>query len=210
MLPKIVTGWQSDTSEFLLSFGISQTDVLSIDGEKLPIDDLRDWLNFCDNLTRSDNRYVILLENADLLSTEAQNILLKPLEEKKDNVEMYLLVKNESKILPTILSRCEVIQAKKNILEAKYWMDVVKLWKGNPADIVSYCESFSVDELGDFLFEIVSRMRIEISKGVTDKRIKIINCFLQTCQEISIGNVNKRMALENLLFRTWRLIKAHQ
>ncbi len=207
MLPKIVTGWQSETSEFLLNFGINPANVLSIDGEKLPVNELRDWLNFCDNLSRSDSRYVLLLSGVDLLSIEAQNILLKPLEEKKDDVEMYLLVGNENKVLPTIISRCEVVTTKKMILVAKYWLELLKLWRGQPADILAFCETFPIEDLNIFLTEVIARMKLEVGKGPTVKRIKIINVFLQTCEELSVGNVNKKMALENLLLKTWRLIK---
>lgn len=207
MLPKIVSGWQSDVSEFVLAYGLVESRVLTISGEKLGIDDLRDWLNFCDNLTRSDSRYIILLANADLLSPESQSILLKPLEEKKPEVEMYLLVGNENKILPTILSRCELLTTKNVAKVSKYWGDLVRVWKGGPATIIDYCEKFAVDNLNDFLREILVRLRMEIRKGVTEKRVRIINTFVATAQEVAIGNVNKRMALENLLFKSWRMIK---
>lgn len=207
MLPKIVTGWQSDLEEFLLNFGLSRSSVLSINCDKLLIDDFREWLNFCGNLTRSDDKYVLLLENADLLSAEAQNILLKPLEEKRDTVQMYLLVKSENKVLPTILSRCEMLATKKLVKNAKYWLSLVKLWKSQPADIIGFCEIFPVEDLSVFMSEIVSRMKLEISKEATVKRIEIINCFLQATQESAIGNANKRLVLENLLLKTWRLIR---
>lgn len=207
MLPKIVSGWQSDASEFMLTYGLAETRVLTINGEKLPIDDLRNWLNFCDNLTRSDNKYIILLENADSLSPESQSILLKPLEEKVTDVEMYLLVRNENKMLPTILSRCELLTTKKVATVAKYWDDLVSLWKGGPVAIINYCEKFPTDSLNDFFRETLVRLRLETRKGVTEKRIKIINTFVETAQEVAIGNVNKRMALENLLLKTWRMIK---
>ncbi len=210
MLPKIVTGWQNDVADFLLNFGLNKANVLSIDCENLSISDFREWLNFCNNLTRSDDRYVMLLTNLDLLSVEAQNILLKPLEEKRDSVGMYLLAKNENMVLPTILSRCEVVTTKKAMMTAKYWLELVKLWKSNPGNIVDFCETFPLNEINLFLAEALNRLKIEIAKEVTIKRIKIIDCFVKTVQEISLGNVNKRLALENLLFTTWRLIKTNQ
>ncbi|OGD84019.1 hypothetical protein A2572_00625 [Candidatus Collierbacteria bacterium RIFOXYD1_FULL_40_9] len=210
MLPKIITDWQKSTDDFILEYGLKQSEVLVANGDGMAINDLREWLNFCGNLTSASERYVILIDNLDSLSLESQSILLKPLEEKNDKTEIYLLAKNENKILSTILSRCELMSAKRVETVARYWTEMVSLWKRGPGTIVDYCEKFPVDELNNFLVEVTTRLNLEISKGVTEKRIRIINRFLETMQELAVGNVNKRLALENLLFSTWRMIKTRQ
>src|SRR3989339_1679528 len=102
MLPKIITDWQKSTDDFILEYGLKQSEVLVANGDGMAINDLREWLNFCGNLTSASERYVILIDNLDSLSLESQSILLKPLEEKNDKTEIYLLAKNENKILSTI------------------------------------------------------------------------------------------------------------
>ncbi len=207
MLPKIIVGWQKTSDEFILEYGLKVSDVLMVNGDSLTIKDFRDWLNFSQNITKASERYVVLIENADSLSAESQSILLKPLEEKKDWTQMYLLVRSESGILPTVISRCEVVTANKMLKTARYWTDMVRVWKGGPSAAIAYCESFSYDYLEELLREVLVRLKTEIGKGVNMKRLKIINCFLQTSQDVSVGNVNKRLALESLLFEPWRLIK---
>lgn len=53
---------------------------------------------------------IFLLNNFDISTEEAQNKLLKILEEPPRNVYFILSVKNEEKVLPTIKSRCDKVK----------------------------------------------------------------------------------------------------
>ena len=53
---------------------------------------------------------IFLIKNFDVSTEEAQNKLLKILEEPPKNVYFVLSVKNEEKVLPTIKSRCDKIK----------------------------------------------------------------------------------------------------
>lgn len=58
-----------------------------------------------------EGRYrVIIFENAELLSEEAANSLLKTLEEPPERVLMILVATNTGSVLPTIVSRCRLVQ----------------------------------------------------------------------------------------------------
>jgi DNA polymerase-3 subunit delta' len=50
---------------------------------------------------------VFIIDNAELLSTEAANCLLKTLEEPADKVSFILLTLNDKLLLPTVISRCQ-------------------------------------------------------------------------------------------------------
>ena len=52
---------------------------------------------------------VIIINNASLLTEEASNALLKTLEEPPNNVTFIILAPDKVDVLPTILSRCNVI-----------------------------------------------------------------------------------------------------
>ena len=56
---------------------------------------------------------VFVINNSDLMTTEAQNCLLKTLEEPPEYATMILIASNESKLLNTIKSRCTKISFKK-------------------------------------------------------------------------------------------------
>jgi DNA polymerase III delta prime subunit len=52
---------------------------------------------------------IVILEEAHLLTTEAQNALLKVLEEPPDHTIILLSADSREMLLPTILSRCQII-----------------------------------------------------------------------------------------------------
>ncbi len=51
----------------------------------------------------------VIIEEAELLTTEAQNALLKVLEEPPDHTIIILSTNNKETLLPTIQSRCKII-----------------------------------------------------------------------------------------------------
>ena len=55
------------------------------------------------------NKKVYIINNADLMTVEAQNCLLKTLEEPPEYAILILVLSNESKLLNTIKSRCTKI-----------------------------------------------------------------------------------------------------
>lgn len=62
--------------------------------------------------TNKENK-VFIIENIDLSTTEAQNKLLKVLEEPPKNVYFLISAKQADRVLPTIKSRCDKITIKK-------------------------------------------------------------------------------------------------
>jgi len=57
-----------------------------------------------------DSRYrVFIIKNAELMTSQAANSLLKFLEEPAANTVIILLVENKQQLLPTIKSRCQII-----------------------------------------------------------------------------------------------------
>ena len=81
------------------------------------IDDIRK-LNSFTALTAGSPQAMIL-KNIDEATPEALNALLKNLEEPGENTYYILTCTNLSQVLPTIKSRCEIINAKWQMLNAK-------------------------------------------------------------------------------------------
>lgn len=55
-------------------------------------------------------RKVFVIREADLMTTQAQNALLKTLEEPPGSTLLVLLVSSIDKLLPTTLSRCQIVE----------------------------------------------------------------------------------------------------
>jgi DNA polymerase-3 subunit delta' len=95
--------------EFL---GNSNPDFMQIeadDGKSIKIEQIRQLQQKVIEKPINSNRKVYIINNSDLMTKEAQNCLLKTLEEPPDYVVIILIVTNESKLLTTIKSRCTKI-----------------------------------------------------------------------------------------------------
>lgn len=95
------------------------------DGKVIKIDQIRLMQNKILEKPITSTKKVYIIDNADLMTKEAQNCLLKTLEEPPEYIVIILIVSNESKMLTTIKSRCMKIQFQKiedNILR-KYLID---------------------------------------------------------------------------------------
>ena len=85
----------------------------SEDGKNIKIGQIRLMQeNIAEKPIVSSNK-VFVINNSDLMTTEAQNCLLKTLEEPPEYATIILIASNESKLLNTIKSRCTKISFKK-------------------------------------------------------------------------------------------------
>ncbi len=75
----------------------------------LKIEQIRDLKREAGYKLFEGKKKVWIIEGADKLTPEAANSLLKILEEPPPDVVFILISETEEKLLPTILSRCEII-----------------------------------------------------------------------------------------------------
>lgn len=84
-------------------------DVLRIPGEKtIGVDQIREAVRLTGEHTFEGGHRVILIERAEKMTAQAQNCLLKTLEEPPEETVFFLIAEDVSALLPTILSRCRV------------------------------------------------------------------------------------------------------
>ena len=80
------------------------------EASSIGISDVRLWQNKLFLAPLSSAVTIGIIPNAELLTTEAQNALLKTLEEPPPHTKIYIESQSSSSLLPTILSRCQIIQ----------------------------------------------------------------------------------------------------
>lgn len=83
---------------------------VDLDKGIISIDIMRRLYN--DTRTKVSGRQIILIDYAERMTQQAQNAFLKLLEEPNENVHFILISNSVSKLLPTILSRVEVLNVK--------------------------------------------------------------------------------------------------
>lgn len=78
------------------------------DKKSIGIEDIRDFQSNMSLKANSDGEYTrfALIPNAETLTVEAQNALLKLTEELPDKTIVMLVISSEDNILPTLMSRC--------------------------------------------------------------------------------------------------------
>ena len=80
---------------------------------EIGIDTVRELLQRGSNLPPYEGNYkVYIIDDADLMSAEAANCLLKTLEEPPQHVIILLLTSQENALLPTVVSRCQRFELK--------------------------------------------------------------------------------------------------
>ncbi|UCH51544.1 MAG: DNA polymerase III subunit delta' [Chloroflexota bacterium] len=79
---------------------------------EISIDDIRELQHNASLPPFEGKCKVFIIDGAEYLSTEAANCLLKTIEEPPPQVMILLLTANESRLLPTVVSRCQRIELK--------------------------------------------------------------------------------------------------
>jgi DNA polymerase-3 subunit delta' len=82
------------------------------------VDDIRHANNFLQKTAHLGKFKTVLIENAQSMTQAAANALLKTLEEPSDNSIIILLTDDIEILLPTIVSRCRVLNIRPNVGEA--------------------------------------------------------------------------------------------
>lgn len=196
-----------------LEHKIDKIDIDNIDFEKsVGIEDIRIVQKKIYLKPVKSKTKAIILNAYNGLTIEAQNALLKILEEPPNNTIILLLVETDSQILPTILSRCKNI----TLVDKRE-----KFSKKEEVQIAETLSSLSYSGVGKKLklaqdfgksreeaiiwlekMIIILRKNIieEINKDTNfeQNKIKILQKMQDTYNIIKTTNVSQRFALENL------------
>lgn len=79
-------------------------------GDEIKISQIRDLIWKLSLKPHSSDFKAALIDDAHLMNTEAQNAFLKTLEEPKGNVFLFLITDQPESLLPTIISRVQIVK----------------------------------------------------------------------------------------------------
>jgi hypothetical protein len=163
---------------------------------------------------RGDKKAVIL-KDAHLLTTEAQNALLKVLEEPPDNTILILTSESKDALLPTVRSRCRVVDLgreeliinddERRSLEAILFSipelnggEALKLAEKvgkNKDEALQWLEKMMIITRSSVISQISPTSRIS---GNKQHSLQFLKSLQTTYTTIKTTNVNLRLALEYL------------
>lgn len=125
-------------------------DIIHVTHEKpntISVEDVRTQVNNDIMIKPYQGPYKIyIISEADLMTPQAQNALLKTIEEPPEYAVIFLLTENAQMLLPTITSRCVMLKLRniKDTLIKKYLMETVKV----PDYKADMCTVFAQGNMG--------------------------------------------------------------
>lgn len=151
----------------------------------------------------------VIIENAAVLTIEAQNALLKTLEEPPAEAILILGASSDANLLPTILSRLEIIHLDTTNIDtlaynSNYAEDLNKLLSSSIEERFKYVEKLK--ERQEFLHAMIYFFRQKMIEPTTPQRPGLAKLkdflreLLQT-EQWAKQNVNIRAILEYLMLK---------
>ena len=125
-------------------------DIIRVVHEKpntISVDEVRVQINNDIMIRPYNGKYKIyIVPDADMMTPQAQNALLKTIEEPPEYAVIFLLTENADSLLPTILSRCVILKIKnvKDALIKKYLMEQMEI----PDYKADVCTAFAQGNMG--------------------------------------------------------------
>ncbi len=170
-------------------------DIIRVTHEKpgtISVDDIRTQINNDVAIKPYSGRYKVYIVNeAEKMTPQAQNAILKTLEEPPEYAVILLLVSNLNTLLPTILSRCVVLHMKpvQNELVKRYLMEQLQV----PDYKAEVCVAFARGNLGKAKalasseeFENVKNEALGLLKYIQDMEIPEIVAAIKKMGEFKL------------------------
>lgn len=149
----------------------------------------------------------VVIEAYGSITTEAQNALLKVLEEPPNNTLILISVSKKELLLPTVLSRCKIIELKDSNLtlsydeNAQYLNILISLSKEGISYKLKLAQDISRNKEDAIIWleKMTIALRKKLIKNHNDQQyLNFFKNLQKTYKNIKNTNVSQRIALENL------------
>ena len=202
---------------------LQHPDLHLIDGTivtSIGIDDVRELIRRLQYQPYQSSAQVGLIIMANMLTEQAQNSLLKTLEEPTSQTQFILTTPHEKYLLPTILSRSQKLFVREKIAttasritKPDTTQSADTFLKLDLVDRFLYIETLVKQDketpgaIDDFLGDLLEHYRIELLHATREKNSDEASVFSQKIRNINRArhfinkNANKRLTLENLILQ---------
>ena len=180
--------------------------------ESIKIDEIRGMQERIAEKPITSSKKVYLINNAEQMTQEAQNCLLKTLEEPPDFITILLVANNENTILPTIKSRCtKIVFTEENVEELseeekERYKSLEKIFgnidKYKSIDLLNKLDVLYKDK--DNILENLDFINMILINKVKEniKYAKYIDYVEETKTRLK-SNSNYDMCIDNLILKIW-------
>lgn len=194
----------------------NQPDIIRVTHEKpntISVDDIRGQINNDVAIKPYSSPYKVYIVNeAEKMTVQAQNAILKTLEEPPEYAVILLLTTNVNSLLPTILSRCVVLNMKPvaDALVKKYLMEQMQV----PDYKAEVCVAFARGNIGKAKmlassedFENVKSEALSLLKYIQDMELYEMIAAIKKINDYKL-EVNDYLDIMAIWYRDVLLFKA--
>ncbi len=162
--------------------------------KSIGIEEVREIGKFLKILPISHTQKIVLIKEANVLTPEAQNSLLKILEEPPEYARIILEAESSEKFLATILSRCQTITSDETLEKVDKTTDFLSMNLDQKFDWAEKTSKLEKDEIIEELNLILKEIKSTSNKPSKEST----NLLLEVIDNLSKYNLNTRLALEYL------------
>ena len=191
-------------------------DVITLTHEKpgtISVDDIRSQINADIQIKPYASQYKIyIIPGADMMTVQAQNALLKTIEEPPQYAIIFLLTENADSLLQTIRSRCVTLKLRnvKNTLIKKYLMEQMQI----PDYQAEVCAAFAQGNMGKAImlagsehFSDIKEEAIQLLKYINDMELPEIVSALKEISKYKL-EITDYLDIMTIWYRDILLYKA--
>jgi DNA polymerase-3 subunit delta' len=183
----------------------NEVDILRVkqkEKQSIGVEEMKDLKSWAVTKPYNSKSKISIIEKAEILTEEAQNSILKLLEEPNSSFNLVLITPNHNFLLNTVLSRCELIRDT-SLLE--YEVSTFLSLSLDEKFLLIYkmlddkTKNKTTIRIREFLTNLLYFYRESLINNVNMENVKFnINLIKDTEQMIS-ANVYTKLALENLI-----------
>lgn len=194
----------------------NQPDIIKVTHEKpttISVDDIREQVNNDIVIKPYSSKYKIyIIAEADMMSVQAQNALLKTIEEPPEYAVILLLTENAEILLPTIRSRCVMLKLRniKDQLVKKYLMEQMEI----PDYKAEVCVAFAQGNMGRAIalatseyFNEIKEEAVSLLRNVDEMQVEELIEAVKKCMTYKM-EINDYLDIISIWYRDVLIYKA--
>lgn len=194
----------------------NQPDIIRVTHEKptsIGVNDVREQVvNDVEIKPYSSKYKIYIIAEADLMTVEAQNALLKTIEEPPAYAVIILLTENAEVLLPTIRSRCVMLKLRniKDQLVKKYLMEQMEI----PDYKADVCVAFAQGNMGKAIalatsehFNEIKEEAVHLLRNIDDMQVEELIAAVKKCTAYKM-NINDYLDVIAIWYRDVLIYKA--
>lgn len=194
----------------------NQPDIIRVTHERpntISVDDIRVQVNDDIVIRPYSSKYKIyIIADADMMSVQAQNALLKTIEEPPEYAVIMLLTENAETLLPTIRSRCVMMKLRniKDQLVKKYLMEQMEV----PDYKADVCVAFAQGNMGKAImlansehFNEIKEEAVHLLRNIDDMSVSEVMEAVKRCMTYKL-EINDYLDIIAIWYRDVLIYKA--